>query len=172
MRFGPGQRRQRAGDFEIEISAPGYEDQTQAVTVAQGECHVVGQSLDVVLEEADCNDDAIIPSIILTLLDNGSPLTLEDQAWAQWGRPDVDIAGAPCEPGVVAPRTGARSAHRAAPRSDCGDCTGVLWGWVSWEKTCCSWMHSSIMGRLYITTVNRITVKITLKNLDHVLELL
>ena len=89
---------EEAGNFEVEISAPGYETQTGTATIEQGECHVVPQSLDITLAEQDCTGE-VVPGVILSLVDpEGNALGAEDRAWAEYGFADADMAPIYCEP--------------------------------------------------------------------------
>jgi hypothetical protein len=57
-----------AGDLTITASAPGYQEASQTVTVEADECHVVTEELTLTLQEAECNDDAVLPSIRVTVV--------------------------------------------------------------------------------------------------------
>lgn len=57
-----------AGDLTITASAPGYEDASQTVTVEADECHVVTEHLTLTLAAAECVDDAVLPSIRVTVV--------------------------------------------------------------------------------------------------------
>jgi hypothetical protein len=89
---------EQAGAFEIEVSAPGFETQTATAQIEGGECHVVSQSIDIVLEPVDCTEE-IVSSVLLTLVDNeGTTLEPGSGVWAHWGLADADMAPQPCVP--------------------------------------------------------------------------
>ncbi len=48
-----------AGHFAITAGAAGFADQTVEVDVAEGECHVVGELVELTLEPLDCTAEAV-----------------------------------------------------------------------------------------------------------------
>lgn len=86
-----------AGNFEVEISALGFEAQSRNITIGEDECHVIGQGIDITLEAIPCTDE-IVPSILLTLVDDaGNPLTAATGSWSQWGVTGEDGPLSGCE---------------------------------------------------------------------------
>lgn len=55
-----------AGTFTVTASAPGYQEATGEVTVGADECHVIPESLELVLEPVECTQD-LVPSVIATV---------------------------------------------------------------------------------------------------------
>jgi len=87
-----------AGDITIEVAAPGFETQTASAQIEDGECHVVSQSLDIILLPIDCTGE-VVSSVLLTLTDNeGTLFEPGSGAWAQWGLADVDMPPQACGP--------------------------------------------------------------------------
>ncbi len=80
-----------AGLFAITAGAPGFADQTVEVDVAQGECHVVGELVELTLEPLDCTAEAVA-GIAVSLTGSGgetldTPIVqyrdamIDDTAW-------------------------------------------------------------------------------------------
>lgn len=63
-----------AGDVTIRVTAEGYVDHEEVVTVEQGECHVVGRAITVTMTEeadpVDCTDEER-PSVRVTVEGSG-----------------------------------------------------------------------------------------------------
>lgn len=86
-----------AGNFEVQITADGFAAQIRNLTIGEDECHVISQSVDIMLEAIPCTDE-VVPSILLTLVDEaGDPLTAATGSWAQWGVTDEDGPLSGCE---------------------------------------------------------------------------
>ena len=89
---------EESGTFEIEVSADFYDTQLHEVGVSSGECHVIGQQLEVTLEQSDCALIEQERAVHLTLSDpNGDSISAFSGAWASWGDPSADMAPIPCE---------------------------------------------------------------------------
>lgn len=85
-----------AGDIGVRVEADGYETRETTVFVAQGECHVIPEHLDVVLapEDVDCTD-VEMPSVVATVEGSGGE-ALEGVA-VSWARAETPDAHTPCE---------------------------------------------------------------------------
>jgi len=83
-----------AGRIQVVIEADGHDEASHIVEVVQGECHVEPERLDVVLEPLACTTEEM-PSVLLSLVDHQGQRI--PGAFAEWGRPDTDSQGQPCE---------------------------------------------------------------------------
>lgn len=68
-----------SGEISVTVSAEGYDDVTKSVVVDHDECHVIGESLTVVLEESEAVCDEMAAASIQVTLLGASAETLEDQ---------------------------------------------------------------------------------------------
>ncbi len=77
---------ERAGHFEIAVSAVGYVDATVSADVAQGECHVepVSETVALELDELACTTEAV-PSVTLSVLSGGTPVVADLAQWRTRG---------------------------------------------------------------------------------------
>ncbi len=90
---------EESGTLEIEVSADFYDTQLHEVIVSSGECHVIGQQLEVTLEQNNCALMEQERAVHLTLSDpNGDSISAFSGGWASWGYPDADMAAIPCDP--------------------------------------------------------------------------
>lgn len=79
------------GSFTVTASAPGYQDSTGTVTVGADECHVIPESLEIVLDTIDCTSE-VIPSVIATVSSaSGADLTDVAVSWT------AETAMQPCD---------------------------------------------------------------------------
>jgi hypothetical protein len=83
-----------AGRIQVVIEADGHNEASHIVEVLPGECHVEPERLDVVLEPTACTTEEV-PSVLLSLIDHEGQRI--PGAFADWGRPDADSLGQPCE---------------------------------------------------------------------------
>ena len=92
-----------AGDLLIVASADCHGEHTETVTIEQDECHVVQQTLDIVLDPVDCAAEEI-PSVYVTVSDEGGqPIdeatvgyVPEGQDWADYELCEAYDAGWAC----------------------------------------------------------------------------
>lgn len=83
-----------AGDITIHVEAPGYLPHDEVVNVASDECHVISESLAVVLEPVVCNAQEV-PSAQVTVSDAfDATLTGVSVTWAFHGS---DMSPEPCD---------------------------------------------------------------------------
>jgi len=85
---------EEAGRIQVIVEADGHDEASHIIEVAQGECHVEPEQLSVVLEPTPCTDEEA-PSVVLSLIDHDGQRIPD--AFAEWGRPDVDAPAYPCE---------------------------------------------------------------------------
>lgn len=85
-----------AGEITVRVEADGYASHEETVFVEEGECHVVQEHLDVVLEPegVDCTAE-VLPSVIATVAGSGGE-ELRGVA-VFWGYRDADMAPQPCD---------------------------------------------------------------------------
>lgn len=70
-----------SGTLTIRAEAPGFSPFETEVTVTEGECHVDGESVDIVLQPVDC-PQVEVPSTLITIVDTaGDPIP---GAWAEY----------------------------------------------------------------------------------------
>jgi hypothetical protein len=113
-RFNPGEwacGAEVAGELTVTVSAPGYLTFEQVVTVEADECHVIGESLDVVLEPDGlvCTDE-VRPSVEVEVVGSGGEaLEAVSVTYAPEGGDDaapcVDVGGGLWQCGMEEPGT-------------------------------------------------------------------
>lgn len=83
------------GLIEVTVAQEGYQTLTESVEVVMTDdgCHVVGQVLDLVLEEKVCTAEAV-PAVLATLA-GASGETLENPQ-VTWSLPNADMAPQAC----------------------------------------------------------------------------
>ena len=70
------------GELEIRIQKTGYEEQVLQLTVEMGDCAVVPQLVEVVLEELPCTEE-LRPSVVVRITDSqGLSVETADVGWA------------------------------------------------------------------------------------------
>ncbi|MDP2308526.1 MAG: hypothetical protein Q8P18_21075 [Pseudomonadota bacterium] len=85
-----------SGAIDVRVEAVGYETFEQTVVVEEGECHVIPEHVDAVLEPTgvDCTAE-VVPSVIATVADS-SGAELSDVS-VEWSRRDAEMAPQPCD---------------------------------------------------------------------------
>jgi hypothetical protein len=87
---------EQAGDITIRVEAASHTTFEETVTVEQGECHVVTQTVDAALVPVDCTMEEV-PSVIATVVgSSGEELT---GVVARWTHPETGVV-ADCDGGV------------------------------------------------------------------------
>ncbi|MFZ5482519.1 MAG: hypothetical protein ACOZNI_37500 [Myxococcota bacterium] len=70
-----------AGDVTVRAAADGWVTTQKTVTVEQGECHVVGESVTLEMDEVACSTEAL-PSVLVTVTGaGGEELAGEAVSW-------------------------------------------------------------------------------------------
>lgn len=85
---------EQPGTFAIHVEAPGFQAFDQEVVVENGECHVIPQALEAVLEPVECTQE-VVPSVIATVVGSSG----EDLSGVkvEWGLANADMMPVPCE---------------------------------------------------------------------------
>ncbi len=63
-----------AGEITVRVEAWGFQEAEKTVTVAEDECHVIGETVEFVLQPVDCTEQ-VRPSVTVTVVDiEGDPV--------------------------------------------------------------------------------------------------